>query len=284
MKKYLSLFSVLFALSFMVANPVFAIKYAEAERPSTAYDYDDCDGNNDGTDARDTNIDCSYSECIVDIFLCGVMDNKAKYRVHFDTEEPFFDGDEDCLTTSDKTAMYRPKSTALNDGKFTGPKALGTRMVDDFLGWVFSLEELGVAPGDYLAIWVDVHKKGIQDRVPDTDSSDGCAKPQNESEVLQIIVEPCPCFDDIADDTPYSSYAISSALPCTAGSQSDTQFGGVHHFLFGTDYDVAVSIAGFCDGTFEYSCEGGPAGTFTLSQWQYEQCDAGPGWPPTNPD
>jgi hypothetical protein len=96
--------------------------------------------------------------------------------------------------------------------------------------------------------------------------------------------EDCPCFDGIADDTPYSSYAISSALPCPVGSQSDTQFGGVHHFLFGTDYDVAVRIAGFCDGTFEYSCEGGPAGTFTLSQWQYEQCDAGPGWPPTIPD
>jgi hypothetical protein len=97
---------------------------------------------------------------------------------------------------------------------------------------------------------------------------------------IGFCTDDCPCFDGIADDTPYSSYALSAAIPCPEGSQSDTEFGGVHHFLFGSDYDVAVRIAGFCDGTIEYSCEGGPAGTFTLSQWQYEQCDAGPGWPP----
>jgi len=94
----------------------------------------------------------------------------------------------------------------------------------------------------------------------------------------------CPCFDGIADDTPYFNSAISTAIPCPPDSPSDTEFGGVNYFEFATGYDVGVRIAGFCDGTFQYSCDGGPAGDFTLSAWQYEQCVAGPGWPPTIPD
>jgi len=47
-------------------------------------------------------------------------------------------------------------------------------------------EDLGIVPGAYLATWVDVHKKGIRDRAPDTNADDGCAKPQVIGEALEI--------------------------------------------------------------------------------------------------
>jgi hypothetical protein len=157
------------------------------------FDYveDGCDGNNDGTDVRTFSVDCEayLGQCHVFADLCGDLDNKAKYRVHFDTQEPFFDDYDDCLTTSDDTAMYRPKSTAFNDGKLTGPHAYSTNMEDDYLSWHFDYEALGVSEGDTFAVWMDVHKKGIQDRAPDTmDDYDLCAKPQNMYEVLNIMI------------------------------------------------------------------------------------------------
>ena len=151
---------------------------------------DGCDGNADGTDVDVFFIDCSFGDCFVGVILCGDLDDKAKYRLHFDTTAPFFDDDADCLTTSDDTSMYRPRSLAENDGKLTGPVAFDTLFVDNFLGWLFDYEALGVSAGDYFAVWVDVHKRGVQDRAPNTDDIDGCAKPQDYTEVLNIQLQP----------------------------------------------------------------------------------------------
>jgi hypothetical protein len=63
-------------------------------------------------------------------------------------------------------------------GKYTGPEPWYENYGDNYISLAFYWDELGVEAGDYVAAWVDVHKKGIQDRAPNTDDEDGCPKPQ----------------------------------------------------------------------------------------------------------
>jgi hypothetical protein len=151
------------------------------------YHFDSCEMNADGTDAEDMYMQCVNGACIAWFNLCGTRDDKAKYRVHFDTSEPYFDDDsnnEDCFTTTDDTAMYQPGT-----GKVTGPDPY-LNDGGDWIQWIVTFDELGIEAGDYVAAWMDIHKQGIQDRVPDTDDADGCAKPQYSFEVLEVIANP----------------------------------------------------------------------------------------------
>lgn len=157
---------------------------------------DGCLENNDGTDADIFAVNCSLGtgQCFAGLLLCDVMEQGAKYRIHFDTQEPFFDDNEDCLTTSDETFMFRPRGQDPANGKMTGPDPADFFSDPDgqIFFWVFDAEELGVEPGDYVAAWLDIHKKGFQDRVPNTDGSDGCPDPQDISEVIetQVVLDP----------------------------------------------------------------------------------------------
>ena len=47
-------------------------------------------------------------------------------------------------------------------------------------------KDLGVFAGDDIEIWADIQSNGVADRAPDTNGGDGCAKPQEEAEVLGI--------------------------------------------------------------------------------------------------
>jgi hypothetical protein len=168
------------------ANNSLSVALGEVVAGNASVEWDDiadpCEGNNDGTDALYLLLSCETGFCTVVTFLCGTMDNGAKYRVHFDTTAPYFDEmEDDCFTTSDDTAMYRP-----GPDKLTGPETVDTLFDDAFLGWIFSYEALGISDGDYVAAWLEIHKKGIQDRVPDTDDTDDCAKPQTADEVLEV--------------------------------------------------------------------------------------------------
>ena len=149
---------------------------------------DDCNEGSTGTDVYHFSIECNFGICDVLVEMCDVLDDKAKYRVHFDTAaDYFYDPNPECFTTSDDTAMYRP-----GRAKLTGPEELSfdIHLPDSpiELHWIFAYEELGIEAGGYVAAWVDVHKKGIQDRAPNTytDADDHCAKPQDFGEALEI--------------------------------------------------------------------------------------------------
>ena len=146
--------------------------------PYSDYEYEACGTSDSGLDASDLYLQCNSYICIAWFRTCGPLDPKAKYRIHFDTQEPFFYEEDDCLTTSDDTVMYR-------NGKVTGPGYLHHLIEADgqIIGaaWWLSYDELGIEVGDDIFAWLDVHRKGIQDRVPDTyvDELDTCAKPQD---------------------------------------------------------------------------------------------------------
>ncbi len=47
-------------------------------------------------------------------------------------------------------------------------------------------KDFGIFAGDDLEVWADIQSNGVADRAPDTNGGDGCAKPQEEAEVLGI--------------------------------------------------------------------------------------------------
>jgi len=94
--------------------------------------------------------------------------------------------------------------------------------------------------------------------------------------------EACPCFIGISLDTPYFLTVASGIEPCPDGSSIVSP---VTYFNFIDSIGiVGVGYQEYCDAPTEYSCGGGPAGLFSLSQTQYETCLVGPGWPPSDPD
>lgn len=74
--------------------------------------------------------------------------------------------------------------------KDTGPGIItaGT----DTLTFTVMVDDLNpsLVLGETVYIWADTQHKGINDRAPNTESGDGCAKPEVESEVLALTLSP----------------------------------------------------------------------------------------------
>ncbi|KKL61731.1 hypothetical protein LCGC14_2192370 [marine sediment metagenome] len=124
----------------------------------------------------------------VTMTLCAVPVDGAKYRVHFDYADDLASGGNLlCETTSDDTSMLTRRNSLF---KSTGPGTIS--VVGSTITYVVpyaaldAILEEGLSSGDDLEIWADTHKRGIQDRAPDT--LDPCSKPQAAGEVLEITL------------------------------------------------------------------------------------------------
>ena len=139
---------------------------------------------------------------IVEMVLCGNTDGdpKNKYRVHFDHTAPLFhdadrnsdqvvDENDFCATTSDDTMMHRSK-------KDTGPGMISSDT--NRLTFTVPVNDLNPALliGDTVYIWADTHGKKVGDRAPNTEGGDGCSKPEVETEVLALTLEPACATGD----------------------------------------------------------------------------------------
>ncbi len=134
----------------------------------------------------------------MEMALCGTPVKGAKYRVHFDYKDEFSSArNPSCRTTSDTIAVHAGGTAAARNGgpvaitvdKTTATQARDTRTVTlEKYSIVFRVryKDLGVFAGDDLEIWADIQSNGVADRAPDTNGGDGCAKPQDEEEVLGI--------------------------------------------------------------------------------------------------
>ncbi len=166
-----------------------------------------------GTDIKSVEVTSDGSVLTVAVTLCGAIDNKTKIRVHYDYEDPLFDvpgtadrnGDgfitaaDVCATTSDDTEILA-RSGGGND-KITGPSTTATPIDIDMsdpnmpvLTYTVNYSDLdgsdsvALSTDDTVAVWVDAHDKGIADRAPDTDDSDGCSKPETANEVIEHML------------------------------------------------------------------------------------------------
>ena len=193
MRKVVIITAAAILAMFGFANPSVAVTDADgcADASPNSVDIDVLSATSDGADIT------------VTMLLCAVPVTGAKYRVHFDYD----DGNGlatnvtrtagSCAitapvtnakgTTSDDTAMraIRPNGT-----KDTGPGTIGVAV--NLLTYTVPYTDLSVGgvvqTGDTVLIWADTHKKGIKDRSPDTDGTDGCSKPTGSGEVLEITL------------------------------------------------------------------------------------------------
>lgn len=136
----------------------------------------------------------------VEMALCGAPVKGAKYRVHFDyKDELASERNPACRTTSDTIGIHTGGAAEAKNGglvaitvdktttttsRNTGP---GTVTLERYLiVYRVRYKDLGIFAGDDLEVWADIHSNGVADRAPDTNGGDGCAKPQDEDEVLSI--------------------------------------------------------------------------------------------------
>jgi PKD repeat protein len=176
---------------------------------------DTCKESDNSIDPRmDVDIlSASYDSASDTIEVCAILcDDECKpgaqYRFHFDYDmeangmaSSLPDRDEDSCkissignftgTTSDDIIRFLCDRDGINYKKVTGPAENCTPVDEDgkFCCTV-ALESLVREDGsmvqecDAIDIWIDAHKKCIQDRAPDTNDSDGCSKPTGADEVL----------------------------------------------------------------------------------------------------
>ncbi len=184
-----------------------------------------CDPSNDN-DIESVSATSDGGNIVVTVTMCGDYDDDdpdtkgkrmVKYRLHIDHKSPegdrYEDGHvftaddevalDDCETSSDDGVMFRVhknkavgSSTEFNtsNGSVYGPGTVDDTTFSDVL--VFTVPYAGllddqetpvaVATDDVVHLWVDVQQKGICDRAPNTDDTDGCAKPEIPDEVISI--------------------------------------------------------------------------------------------------
>jgi len=126
-----------------------------------------------------------------------LLGNAPKYRVHFDykdgladvadrNNDTFVNAADFCFTTSDDTSKR-------HRGRDTGPGSwvqTGNNQLTLTVPYAALLENDNspIDPGDTVFIWVDTQLRGVQDRAPDTDATDGCAKPELIGEVIVHVL------------------------------------------------------------------------------------------------
>lgn len=137
------------------------------------------------------------SDITVELDLDGASASRFKYRIHFDykngmaddadrNDDGFVDGLDFCFTTSDDTSkLHRNKETG--PGSWDGAGTAFLTLTVPY-GDLTENDLSAIDPGDTVFIWADTQRKGIQDRAPDTDDGNGCAKPESTGEVLELVL------------------------------------------------------------------------------------------------
>ena len=170
MKKLTILAALVFVVAFGFAGMVRADGVA-----------DDCKEGNLAFDVDTVAVTSDGNNITVVVVLCQNADDRTKYRLHLDYQDLnviLSDGNQSCVTTSDDTMMLR-------GNRETGPGDIVNPSDSNTITYTVSYAELGLVGGDPILVWVDTQYKGIKDRAPDTNSGDGCSKPQILDEVIQ---------------------------------------------------------------------------------------------------
>ena len=164
---------------------------AEIPEPSIT---DTCDvgGGPNDIETVAASYDDGSDEIVVEMSLCADADNKTSYRVYLDhLDATNLDGDDfddgpdtldpnpDCVRTWDDRMIHKGRKDA-------GPGAID---VDgDSLIFRVGVAELNpfLQLGDTVLIWTDTKLKKVTDKAPNTESGDGCPRPEVANEVISL--------------------------------------------------------------------------------------------------
>ena len=148
---------------------------------------DTCDvgGGPNDIDTVTASYDDVADEIVVEMVLCADADNKTTYRVYFDHEGGIDDGPDtlepnpDCVRTWDDRMLHK------------GRRDRGPGMIDivgNILTFRVAVADLNpfLALGDTVLISTDTRLKKDTDNAPNTESGDGCPRPEVASEVISL--------------------------------------------------------------------------------------------------
>jgi hypothetical protein len=162
-------------------------------------------------DVKSVTVSSDGTTITVVVVLCDGVNRHTKYRLHIDHKHwdfPNTTGPDTldpnpagknypCETSSDDTIKLHNRKTTGAEGSTDGLVDITTTTItDDTLtfevDYIDLVDDNGdpVLSTDTVYLWVDTQYKGIRDRVPDTDvdGEDGCSKPKNICEVIELIL------------------------------------------------------------------------------------------------
>ena len=75
-------------------------------------------------------------------------------------------------------------------------------LIGNVLTYTITYAELGLSSGDKVLLWVETSYLGIHERVPNTNSTDGCSKPELPKEVISLTLN---AKENNYCETPYTN-------------------------------------------------------------------------------
>ncbi len=164
-----------------------------------------------GNDIKKITASSDGTNIIVIVELCVNAEVNTKYSIRIDHKDPndldndiemnepdtLINNNKGCLETFDSTKIhwiYQP----IEENTGTGIIDL----IGNVLTYTVTYKELGLSSGDKVLLWVETSYLGIHERVPNTDSTDGCSKPELPKEVISLTLN---AKEDNYCETPYTN-------------------------------------------------------------------------------
>lgn len=160
-----------------------------------------------GNDIKKITATSDGTDILITVELCANAMDYTKYFIRIDYKDPndldndfeknepdtLIDNNQRCLTTSDATKMHGMHRQIDKD---SGPGTID--LVGNVLTYAVSYAELGLTSGDDVLFWVETRYIGIHERAPNTDSTDGCSKPEFSDEVILLTLnaKESDCYKD----------------------------------------------------------------------------------------
>ncbi len=150
-----------------------------------------------GNDIKKVTASSDGTNIILTVELCEDAEATTKYFIRLDHKDPndldndletnepdtLIDNNQSCLETSDNTKTHWIYQPIEED---TGPGII--ELSENILTYNVPYTELDLSSGNKILLWLETLYLGIHERVPNTDSTDGCSMPELSSEVITLTL------------------------------------------------------------------------------------------------
>ncbi len=151
-----------------------------------------------GNDIKKVTASSDGTNIILTVELCEQAEATTKYLIRIDHKDPndldndletnepdtLINNNQDCLKTFEVTKTYWIYQPIEED---TCPGII--ELSANILTYTVSYAGLGLSPGNKILIWLETTYLGIHERVPNTDSTDGCSISERPEEVILLTLK-----------------------------------------------------------------------------------------------